>query len=263
MFNRIKFISLTFILLSLFVKQIAYGQTDRAMMARIKAKHQETSGWINQKWSLNDKPYLAAQNQVDVQLQNAKDKTKVVDTYVQQWKSKPKNPLSFFTYAYATYQTLPLESNQLSSSLNRLSQGFQSLPTQPSYHYSRLRFLVETRIFPHPDFKPLAKRLIQVKPTDKGVLYYSINLWDTTRPEERSMALKVVQTLLKLEPQRPSVQAAAGWVHYRIWLSTKSKEEAEKAKAYYVRYLEIAPQTDSFRPHAQRLVARINAKRWP
>ena len=216
--------------------------------------------WMLEKWKSNSYPFSQLQKAIEAELGDTKPNQakKVLEVHAKSFASKPQSSIELFRYAAALYLCSKYEGQSSSHrELFLVSQRFASVQSPGNYYYSRIRFLITLKTFPHPNLRRLAQRLLLRNPKDVDVLYQSLPLFDASQPDQKRQVFANLNTLRRLKPQSPALDSAEGGIYYRAWLSSKQPSDARMALAAYNRFLQIAPADEPFRAQAQRLIQQL------
>ena len=212
------------------------------------------SAWMNETWSSKD-PYKRLRVNIDAKWARTTNHADLLSQYRQEAEIQPSDSQKLFKWAYSLYLYIGQMKKRDMRQLNLAKKKLEAFPAQNSYEYSRMRFLIESLIFPSPALKKVGLQLLKRNKNDIDVNYYILDTLDITAPQERGIALSSAKSLVRLSPKRASSYAALGWIYFRVWRQTKSEQDKKQAVANYQTYLKLAPTNDTFRPQAMKIIA--------
>lgn len=214
--------------------------------------------WMYSDWSKDGAEFKAARLALDASttIQTSEDQLRtLVDKFQQQVDANPKDQLKQFKLIYLCYRAAVVLPSCGSKQLRRV-RGLLEQQEYQTFEQARLRFVIEARDFPSLKLIFIGKRLLKAQPDDYDVKFYLVNVLDPSRSEqEAAEALIYSEELINAFPLRPSAHSALGGTLYKTWLRTQNKATADRSIAAYEQYLKLAPENDSFREQAQKLMA--------
>lgn len=217
--------------------------------------------WMEAKWSASeDNPFRASRQLLE---SSPKQALQTFVREVRQSSLQGKDRQQVYRAALAGYLLANKFRDNLGDSVADKSLiEMERRPYGASYNYSRIHYILLLRRHRVFELKPLGLRLCQQDARDYDVRYLLCTiLRPEQKPEDKKLALRLLDQMKKLQPQRASLYSLAANVHFRLWLQSKNTHERDLALAGYRKYLQLAPNVDPFRPQAQRLIAMMNANR--
>lgn len=218
-------------------------------------------GWATAPWESGDKPYQQIRATIDGAIAAGQKPQSLAELYAGPALRQPNDAKAQFRWAYATYKEAGLMSyDDVELALGKPREQLILAPFPNSYEYARLIFLTEDYIgMPNARLWQVGKRLVRYKPDDRVVKYAAANnLIFSKQLADRNLADQYVHELLMSYPDWSKPHGLVGFIAYRKWQKTKSKQDAGEAIAEYQAYLRLDNSKDAdLRKRIQDTVAEI------
>lgn len=254
-----KLCAFVLLLASLFAGIAAW--TRPAIFQIASPRHQSVSAsWTTEKWTGNEKPYVAARESIDADFSHGKVTVDYLSGLEAAVNRSEHDPLRLFRWAYARYKAQSLHPTLPFTPVPGWG-AFDEISSPHTYQYARTRFLAEIMLGNRPDLMSLGKRLLAHNPNDFDVEYglmacFHQNLSDN----EKQAALTYADQLIQKYPTKPSVYAVKGGVYLSYWIDHRNKQDAVDAIKWYQRYLKLAPADYEWRKHAESTIALLQSR---
>jgi tetratricopeptide (TPR) repeat protein len=226
----------------------------------VKATPQEWDRWkwTREAWTGDEKPYLRIRQQIDRLIAQGNNPEELAKKYKTQAKSWMK-PLDQYRWSYAAYEAARKvnfkgQARRLQDIQDALQEAAFANPPR-SYEYARLRFLSMVRLAPYNKLKVVGKRLVDENPKDYEVRFFYVAVLDAGLSiQDEKESLQHANALIKALPKKPTVYSLMGEVYYKIWLRTSNPSDADKAIAYYKKFMAMAPKDHAFQEGARKQI---------
>ena len=217
----------------------------------------DSQAWNAEPWTKSDAPYLKVRDAIDTATGKGTSMEALAKKYKALTLKNPRDRTSIFGWGYAAIagrKTGVLSDPQEAKQISLLS--LKAIPPD-SYQYARLQFIVASKWARWIQLKPLASRLMKRNPDDYFVKYYWITLMSFGSNQEKQIALRNAQALVKKYPQRASVCGLLADVYKEMFFDNRDVAAGDKAVAEYQRYLRLTPPSDVGRENAKYLIKII------
>jgi len=207
--------------------------------------------------------YGRIRKQIDTAVAQGRDPEILLEKYRTAAQAAAGDPVTLFRWAYAAYVTASRQSSsaQIFDSIKGLSDPKYAVVPVPSYDFNRVRFLIAALTDPNPALVDLGRRLMGVSQDDDPVEYALAGiLLDAYSPPKTVEALGLAQGLINQEPSRAEPYALVGEIYYLRWKAHHRENDGEQARQAYLQYVQLAPDSDSFKSRAVRLADAIGNK---
>ena len=210
--------------------------------------------WAVEKWTPQADVPFAAQ---EVILRKA-SQVQLVQVTSTQLTTAPKSE-EIYRLGLAGYLLrMKFKDSEGEAAIQQAFNAMQQIKPSKSYRFARLRFLLTARRGRYPELRKVGVRLARKDPQDYDVRYLLVNLLrPEMSPQDKNLAFQLIDEMKKIQPNRPSLQSIEGGVYYRLWLKNRDENNRRLTLVKYKRFLQLAPQSDSFRPQAQRIIAQL------
>lgn len=198
------------------------------------------TGWVSREWTAQNGPFLQARREVDRELAGSRDLKGTLRGYEERAKANPQSALDQFRWGYgmATVQFPP--GPQLST-LSRYREPRMALAMAPdpkAAEYARLRFLIETYVYPYTeDIPPLVKvgkRLHARDASDRFVAYsLACILRLSKEPKDQDLGVTLARRLLVGNEDNVSLVKLTASSYGRRYELRKLPKDRDQAIAYY------------------------------
>ena len=244
----------------------AFSQSQPSRVQRAytsNAKQYKTfMSFLNEPWTGNDKPFIAIRREVDALLASKKLTPAYLSRVRARALSKGATARDIFRWGYALFQSRYSTFNfGLAASPYEVRMALAQVPSPRSYQYARLRFLIEGRANPNPEFAGLGRRLLRRNPNDYYVKFYAVWLLTTGTSMERAEALKYANELTKQYPTRAGSHNAMARVYYDRWRLSRQVSDANKSIAAYRRCLQYMARSDNSRDDIEYMIQLIEKQK--
>ena len=203
--------------------------------------------WSKASWTAPDAPYLNIRREIDTALTKKRLTPSLLVKHEQLARQNPKNALAQFRWGY-TLLSAPKAGIKLKSSSFDLYQPITEalqVAEDHSYQYARLRFLLLYGRFPYVELKDVGKRLLRRNQRDYSVKYYLTRLLSSSpKTEERALALRYAQELIRDNPKRASAYGALATVYEDRLFQLGDIKAADKGVASAKKYLSLISPKD-------------------
>ena len=217
--------------------------------------------WATVPWDGNEKPYQQMRATIDNAITGGRKPQDLVFLYENPARQNLNDPKAQFKRAYAAYlaakQTDDAEGERI---LGEPRTSLILAPFPKTYEYARLIFLTEDYLgMPNSRLQEVSKRLLKRDPSDTAVKYAAArNLIFSTNPADRNLAYRCAHELLVAKPDWASPHGLQGYIYYRRWQTSKSKDDANKSIAEYQQYLRLDNLQDKdFRKQVQETIYKM------
>jgi hypothetical protein len=235
-----------------------------AMVKADQSQHEKWAAmwsWTTASWGENDKSYQQMRTTIDNAIASGRKPQDLVELYAKQARQASNNPEVQFRWAYAAYLTAKqIDYNQGEKVLDGPRISLMAAPFPHSFEYARLVYLtLDYASFFAPFLQEVSKRLVRHSPSDTAVKYAAArNLIYSTNPADRNLAYQYAHELLVTKPDWSSPHGLQGFIYYKRWQTSKSKEVASKSIAEYQQYLRLDTLQDpGFRKQVQETIAEM------
>jgi hypothetical protein len=220
-------------------------------------------GWIKEKWTSNDKPYLALRTLIDKEVNARKNRPDRLQVLVKQYenhaKKRPTKAQDQFAWAYSAYQA---------SANGMLIRGGWGTPrdlslalSQPkspqSYQFARLRFLIAGWWRPIQELIPLSERLLQRNPKDYETKFYVVKVLSTGSQTQVRRAVRLAEEMVSERPNKRNSHAALADARWCLFLKTRKKEDGKAAIVAGETYLSMLPKDAPSRAECEDIIRSI------
>ncbi len=222
--------------------------SEEEVLTKISHLDEFPKDWMQHPWSAQEnQPYHLIRSEVDALLRSHKLTSEAIQRYFLAYKAHPDDPKAVFRWAYAaTSRALAGQPVLIASSPDLPSVNIPHAPWS-SVEYCRLAFLVESVSMPAAPavMKPLAKRLIEHDADDIAVVQsFARLLIFTGVPEDKKMALQLINRQIRNDPSNPRGYGEMGGVYYMSWIKSRSKADAENGILYLTRFCKLTFKGD-------------------
>jgi tetratricopeptide (TPR) repeat protein len=218
--------------------------------------------WLEVGWSDKRSPYQEVSVEMQRKLSDKTSREKLL-SYYEKNVSEKSSPLDRFKYAFVIAYMSGVGKWSGRESIEKRKNAVFLLavePWPPTYDYIRLRFFIESRVFPDTRLIPLGKRLIEFKPDDVVIKERYIVLLSISKDiQDRERAVRIADSLLATNPKRAKNYAILGASLWGVWGLTRKEKDGDKAIAAYEKYLSLTPMSDPWRNEAKQIVDSIRA----
>jgi hypothetical protein len=218
--------------------------------------------WTEGAWTESDAPYRAAIQEIKGKIASGASARQIAESYEPTLSAASPAPQRF-RYAYAVAYANGMKQWSEAEAQKKGKYAVYLLAAKPfprAYEYIRLRFFIETQVFPGQKLIPLGKRLLAAKPEDASIKFLYVGILAFAPQEsDRREAVRLASALLQKNSKAPDNHSRLGLAYWGLWDRTKNAEDGRKAIAAYESYLKVAPSTHPFRGEAQRIVSTIRA----
>lgn len=242
------------ILLCFFGKTLAQQNASLPMVT-----YQPTGeSWTREVWTSSNRPYKEIRDQINAVVANKQDLSAVIEQSRVAARRNPYEPKSEYKYAYATYRAAiegkPFNSNNLIPVRDALQAG---LPPHV-YDYTRLRFLVESTLFPNQSLVPVGRRLLNYDAEDTSVERNLIRVLTCSTSESNlKTAVAYAQELVRAKPENADYHGTLAGAYLDFWFKTRDQSYLKQAIKQYQEYLALAPAEAEYRKTAVRLLKTL------
>ena len=214
--------------------------------------------WMIESWTGDNRGYKEIREYISQAISDGQDLGDMVQRRKAVAANKPYDPKAEYDYAYALYRqaiaTRPFSPNSLIAVRDALNKGWPP----HAYDYTRLRFLVESALFPKQSMIAVGERLLQHDPTDESVrkkLFDVLRI--STSIADREKALAHARNIVLTHPEDADAHGDLAGAYLGIWMLNKSSPYADKAIKEYQQYLRLAPPDAEYRRTAERLIKTV------
>lgn len=228
--------------------------------------------WTQETWTADDQPYLLIQANIDKNITNGQNPDDLLMQCRKEALADPNNTKALFRWAYAAYRAASQVELAPSQVYLRFEtpgsiysvQTFMMKNYAPSYHYTRLLFLLLNSDNVDSRTGELGQRLLKRNPDDKEVRYDMLvfKSWDS-RPQVRRQA--------EQEAEHLAQQGSLGgyWVLADMYLrmlnvsrtqfpnAASTQTIANKAIEALGHYVQLAPLQSGKRKLAQEQIKKV------
>ena len=200
--------------------------------------------WEKEKWTGDDRPYLAARTQIDREIASSIfPKSLVVDKYGKIAVANPTNALDQFRWAYAVFDWLAIpHADENEHSIDVPVLIAMANANQPHcYQFARLRFLLEAP----SESLDFARRLLDRNPDDvkvEAVYEYMLSVSKSTA--DQAAAIRIAQSIAAARENWPLCYAGLAGAYGQAGCQQRNMSYIKKAIAAGQTYVSLAPLND-------------------
>lgn len=221
--------------------------------------------WLTRPWIGDDKPYRVIRERVEAAVAQGESPQALMQRYKVPAQTNRLDAQAQFAWAYSAHEALLAHTVDFAnaSALDALS----TTGVEDVYEYTRLRFMLTQEANPNSDnlyLKSLGERLLKRNPDDKRVrqdLVYAL----CTNRRGVGEALHIAHEGVQRHPEDAKMHATLASAYDSMFNWSRGRDIAARSKAIaeYKKYLQLAPQNDSFRRYATLLVNALpQEKPW-
>lgn len=216
--------------------------------------------WANEPWSGNNKPYQQVRSDMERALASGQDMESLRIKYGLLAQQHPDNPVAQLQWAYAASMSIThkTDGGKAQGKMYGVAEALAHVRSPRAYDYARERFLIEVWFDRTNGLENLGERLLAHSPADYNVQYDYIRVLNwSPRPNARQKAIAQAEQLIGRYPHKPSPYTLLAGIYTERWWNTHDKGDANKALAYFQKYLQLAPPAYTHREDVKRVMASI------
>ena len=223
------------------------------------ASENVSSQWTTGQWTADDKAYIITRKQIYQMAKSGQGMPALYQIYKAKVGKKPYDYALVFTLACIASQA---ESQSASFARNGdnvyVFNCMANLPSNNSYEFTRMHFLMATPGYPSYKWKSVSLRLLKRDPQDYRVQLRCLQLLDPGQSRnDKPLGIYLVEQLKREDAAYQGIHAIESDFYMKCFFATRSQQDADAFISSTRKYTAPMATNDPDRIHSEQVIALV------